>query len=441
MPSKANFRLSITTKINAILIILATIFLPCSYVTYHLLRATSPVEAATETKLLLDPGPRHKCYHYRDLAYNDSYISRAPECEAVQGYSGCPTWRYSSYGSNKNHSDLLVNKDNGTLIDVALVNNARYANDEPSEVSLDYYYPGCSIQKLNNLTQFNLLDFDEWIFEYDVIIRADRSPPSCSNTTSNITLERRRQPRRYLTTEFIYQYPDPTCLSTNIISTTTASQTTCQPLESTIRITHFDTAALSSNTSHSRSHLLGESPSKSITHPDSHLSSNHLNNESTPKTHHISLDFRLLYQQHQHLSLFPTTPSNNLSSSFSNTTNTTTTRKTEEPPWLNAHMIRIVSGALGTNSVVEVGNVSAVLRKGDGKGASDTADNKRGKRSISGGEKEKGSGNEADNVTHPRRSEISGRGIRTGSSGEKEMVGSESAAKPAVLRVRKRFNA
>ena len=455
MPSKANFRLSITTKINAILIILATIFLPCSYVTYHLLRATSPVKAATDTKLLLDPGPRHKCYNYRDLAKGYSYISKASECEAVQGYSGCPTWRYSSYGSNQNHSDLLVNKDNGALIDVALVNNARHVNDEPSQVSLDYYYPGCSIQKLNNLTQFNLLDFDQWIFEYDVTIRIDKSPLSYSNTTSNITFgnkEHRRQPRRYLATKFIYQYPDTACLSTTNNSSTgisafnasTASHTACKPLESTIIMTHFDTAALSDNSSYSysNSHLL-QSPSKSNTHHH-HLSPNpNLLNETSTRTHHISIDFKQLY--HQHLS--HTTPSNIYHSS-PNTSNTTT-ETAEEPAWLNAHMIRIVSGALGTDSVVEVGNVSAVLRKG--KGTSGTSERGGSSREMKKHEVSSsqfsacGSGNgsrsASSNMAHARRSEIGGRGTGSARNGEGVVGNGNKTMGKVPLRVRKRFAA
>ncbi|MCJ1326135.1 hypothetical protein MMC10_002799 [Thelotrema lepadinum] len=348
MPSKVNFRLSITGKTNAIIIILATIFLPCSYVTYYL-RATNTVEAAAETKLLLDPGPRHRCYRYEDLGRNYSYSSRAPECEAVQGYSGCPTWRYSSYKSDQNHTDLLLNRS-GSLIDVALVNNAHHVNQEPSEVSLDYYYPGCSIQKLSNRTQFNLLEYDQWVFEYDVTLRMDNHTALYMNATNSTTLHSRygpRQTRRYLRTEFVYQHPNPACASVNnpsagrggiATSNTTATNTTCPPLESTIAVTHLDTAL--TNTTF-QSNILGSTSKSRVMHL---LSSITFNPNTTT---HISLDFKSLYQN------ISTTPCNQ---SINSST---------QPAWLNAHMIRVVSGALGIDSVVEVGNVSAVLRKGN----------------------------------------------------------------------------
>ena len=332
-------KLFIAGKINAIVIFLAAVVFSGSV--SYIPHTPSLTEAAVETtKLLLDPGPRHRCYQYQDLGTNHSHISKAPDCQAVQGYGGCPTWRYSSYKAKQGHRDLLIDR-NGLLIGVLLINNASEVARNSSEVSLDYYYPGCSIQKLTNETQYNLLDFDTWMFEYDVTIQAAETTPVTDITNgsrlSNATAPETRS-RRYLRTEFIYQYPDPACsarnstIASNTSNIAAFSNTTCAPLQSTISITHFDTALPSNIT---------RSPSNNTSHNTSALQLLSTQTIKPSSRTHISLDFGSIYRQ------------------FS----TQLCHGTTSTPWLNAHMFRVVSGAQGVDSVIEVGNVSAVLRK------------------------------------------------------------------------------
>ena len=334
---------AIAGKISTAWMVLATILVHGSLVTY-LLRA-SP--APTETKLLLDPGPRHRCYHYQDLASNYSYISKVPECQPIKEYAGCPAWRYSSYNSGREHSELLMGT-NVSMIDVTLVNNAR-ARADPSEVSFDYYYPGCSIQRLSNARQYNLMNFDQWTFDYNVMIRSDNSTWADSKNTTEETW-RRTIGQRYLATDFTYQYPASNCTTPNGTNASNSTHTypgtsngpsfsaACRPLERTIRVIHFDSLLEAIGPLSNTASLVSEPHSRPST---TTLLAPSIVQEDTGSR--ITLDFRALFQQY-------VLPSCNGSNPL--------------PLWLHAHAISIVSGSQGLDSVMQVGNVSAVLRKG-----------------------------------------------------------------------------
>lgn len=315
-----------------------------------------------QTKLLLDPGPRHRCFHYSDLKSNVSYISRFPECQPIKNYAGCPAWRYSSYNSKQEHSDLLTG-ENASLIGVTLVNNARGETGKPSEVSFDYYYPGCSIQKSNNTSQYNLLEFDQWVFEYDVTIHTSNAAPPQDKIMQNTTKSEgacQKASRKYLATEFTYQYPDPACsfprewnikgangtnstaLNNTAITTLNITNVPCPTLSSTIRTIHFDSLLFSpANSSHQNATTARPTLPEASTN---YSTLDHFAPQPIAEDHeiHISLDFHALFEK------YSTQLCGNSSA---------------QAPWLNAHQIRIVSGSLGLDAVVEVGNVSAVLKK------------------------------------------------------------------------------
>ena len=374
MPVPArSVKLCIAGKISAAWMFLATILVTGSFVNY-MLNPSLPQEIAA-TKLLLDPGPRHRCYRYQDLATNYSYVSKVPECQPIKEYAGCPAWRYSSYNSGQQHGELLAGA-NGSLIDVRLVNNARGAGGNGTEISFDYYEPGCSITKSSKTTQYNLLDYDQWTFEYDVTIQPDNKTRLWTGGTwqsARRSSRNRALDRKYLATEFTYQYPDPSCSSSNSTTYLSSNRTdfgnsSCKPLESTLRIIHFDSLlTLSpSNTSNTTSGNgtsflapYGIESQPSTTNPTTTvtLSSTHQLPEGAKS--HISLDFRDLYERFSSADA----PCSNSSG---------TNSRSDHPPWLNAYVIRIVSGSVGTDSVIEVGNVSAVLKKntsaGNGRG-------------------------------------------------------------------------
>ena len=374
-------KLCLSGKINAVWVILATVLFPCAYITYMVQQGAGPVVSdLASTKLLLDPGPRHRCYQYHDLGLNISHVNQAPECQSLLGYGGCPMWRYSSFdAASLNHNDLLVG-GNGSLIDVLLFNNARINGTKPIEVSFDYYCPGCSIQQLTNNMQYNLLEFDQWIFEYDVTIRSPNGISEWSSMENSISsLSNSEKRRRYLNTEFIYQYPDPICTSrnddmnnksaaANVRSGPSSTRfkrfvnsslptADCPPLQSTISITHFDSDLANTTSvqlaSPVDSDVTGNLGLRAIRNNTvlSLLSPTVVAHDS--KTH-ITLDFKSIFQKYIQ------------TNQASNSTNST--HSTDQlPASLNAHMIRIVSGAQGLSSIVVVRNVSAVLVKGNRK--------------------------------------------------------------------------
>lgn len=333
MPINArSIKLCISGKFFGAWIALATILVPTTY----LLSVVTAVRP-TSTRLLLDPGPRHRCYSFSEIGPNGSdgtYTNRSvSECAQIPGYGGCPTWQYSWFNSGQKHQEF-IDGGNGSLINVTLVNNAKGVTCNLTEVSFDYLYPGCAIEKLPNRTQYNLLNFDQWIFEFDVVVRGEKQTADTGRGAyrKNKSSWNKTQPgwseangcngqaRKYISTDFIYQWPDPACAGRNTSD--------CPQLNNTISIIHY--SPLHPNFTEGpfetgQGHGVRLRAKESI--------------KNGVKTH-IALDFRALFDQYQREMC----------------------HGSQMPPWLHVSTIRIVSGNRNTSSVVDIQNIQANLK-------------------------------------------------------------------------------
>ena len=339
MPISAkSIKLSIAGKVFGTWVALASIFVP----TIYILSAVTSVRPVSTHQLLIDPGPRHRCYHFSELSVNgtDSLQTNKSisECGQIPGYGGCPTWQYSSFNDGQRHEDL-VSGGNGSLINVTLINNAKGVTCNLTEVSFDYLYPGCAIEKLPNRTQYNLLDFDQWIFEYDVTVRKEeenhdvargayRKVKSSWNKTKSEPGEAELaescdgKANKYLSTNFIYQWPDPGCAREN--------SSNCPQLNNTISIVYY--SPLHQN--------FTQGPYQTNEGYGIRLRADSLIKKGV-KTH-IALDSRALFDQYQQQLC----------------------HGGQKPPWLHVSTIRIVSGTRNMSSIVDIQNVQATLKTG-----------------------------------------------------------------------------
>jgi hypothetical protein len=322
--SSLDIKLSVSGKLFGLWVALVTVLVPASYIL-----ATVTQIAPTDTQMLLDPGPRHLCYQFSDV-HKDSNTTRTSksvsQCSQVPGYAECPTWEYSWFNAGQKHEDLMTG-GNGSLINVTLINNAEGVS-ELSEVSLDYLYPGCAIQRWSNSTQYNLLNYDQWILEYDLQIRIQNnaciqnkkrsSPRSWNHTSANFSGCSNAQ--QFLSTEFVYQWPDPECSNLKNAS--------CTMLNNTMSAIHY----YPTDSNNKTGLFEGANMSKIVFQQWPRLN---IDVETR-----VSLDFSSLFRQY-----------------------TPQICHGIQPAWVYLRLIRIVSSNININSTVEIHNIQATLRK------------------------------------------------------------------------------
>ncbi|KAF8206752.1 hypothetical protein K438DRAFT_1931351 [Mycena galopus ATCC 62051] len=158
----------------------------------------------TDFQLLFNSGPNFKCLNFTEsspqLGTSFPYTDYS-ECGMISGFAHAPTFDYNWIKGMLNPSDGPVGGGGGSPITITLLNDAQDVGQCSTlqEVQVGYDYPGYAIRKMANDAEYDLSLYDQWIVSYDVSIHVPSLPDAEAQGCQGFN-------RKYLETDFIYYW-------------------------------------------------------------------------------------------------------------------------------------------------------------------------------------------------------------------------------------------
>lgn len=278
----------------------------------------------TDLQLLYNPGPSYKCYNFTEISLTGPALPPyldVSECSLLTNNgAGALNYNWYTTGTASSTDGQITSGGDGTPFTLTLLNDAQGVGQcsELEEVQVGYDFPGVAILKdaENNFDQYNLALYDQWIVSYDAFVHTPTLPSSEAQGCGGYN-------RKYLTTDFIYYWSS--CVGS-----------TCTQYKNLISIIHYNP-------------ILTMAALGPFSDPDGfRIQLNGGPSLIEGQTVTVELDFKAIMEKYStDLCQGPSIPST-----------------------ISLYALEIVSSNVNTSSVVDISNVSLILRNNPDSGTS-----------------------------------------------------------------------